>query len=67
MILVTNKFKSGGLHEKHVMTTVESWEPSQHLLIDIGKPRKTRVEVDSPRTFQIPTSSQQFGKIHREE
>jgi len=24
---------------------LESWEPSQHLLIDTGKPRKTCVEV----------------------
>jgi len=24
---------------------MESWEPSQHLLIDTGKPRKTCVEV----------------------
>jgi len=42
MKLVTTKFKSGGLHEKHV---VESWEPSQHLLIDTEKPRKTCVEM----------------------
>jgi hypothetical protein len=25
---------------------LESWEPSQHLLIDTGKPRKTCVEVE---------------------
>jgi len=49
--LVTNKFKSGGLHEKHVVATLESWEPSQHLLIDTGKPRKTCVEVAGRRTF----------------
>jgi len=48
MKLVTNKFKSGGLHEKHVVTT---WEPSQHLLLGIGKPRKTCVEVAGRRTF----------------
>jgi len=24
---------------------LESWEPSQHLLIDKGKPRKTCVEI----------------------
>ena len=34
MKLVTNKFKLGGLHEKHVVTTWNFWEPSQHLLID---------------------------------
>ena len=36
MTLFTNKFKSGGLHEKHVVAIWKSWEPSQHLLIDIG-------------------------------
>ena len=30
---------------------MESWEPSQHLLIDTGKPRKTCVEVAGRRTF----------------
>ena len=50
MKLVNDKFrfKSGGLREKHV---VESWEPSQHLLIDIGKPKKTCVEVAGRTTF----------------
>jgi len=38
---------------------LECWEPSQHLLIDTGKPRKTCVEVASRRTFRILTSSQQ--------
>jgi len=32
---VTRKFKSGGLHERHVVAT---WEPSQHSLVDTGKP-----------------------------
>jgi len=32
---VTRKYKSGGLHEKHVVAT---WEPSQHSLVDTGKP-----------------------------
>ena len=44
MKLVTNKFKSGGLHEKHVVATWESWKPSQHLLTDTGKQRKTCVK-----------------------
>jgi len=39
MKLVTSKCKSGGLHEKH--GNLESWEPSERLLIDTGKPRKT--------------------------
>jgi hypothetical protein len=62
MELITDKssFKPGGLREKHV---VANWkqEPSEHLLIDTGKPRKTCVEVAGRRTFRIPTSSQQFG------
>ena len=36
---VTRKFKSGGLHEKHVVANLESMEPSQHSLVDTGKPR----------------------------
>jgi len=60
MKLVTTRFKSGGLHEKHVVATW-TWEPSEHLLIDTGKPRKTCVEVAGRRTFRILTSSQQSG------
>ena len=45
MKLFTNKFKSGGLHEKHVVANYQYWEPAQHLLIDTGKPRKTCFEV----------------------
>ena len=37
---------------------VESWEPSQHSLLDRRKPRKTCVEVAGRRTFRILTSSQ---------
>jgi hypothetical protein len=55
------KFKTGGLHEKHVVGNLESWEPSQHLLIDTGKPSKTRVEMAGRRTFHVLTSSQQSG------
>jgi hypothetical protein len=43
------------------MRNLETWEPSQHLLIDTGKPRKTCVEVAGRRTFRILTSSQQSG------
>ena len=50
MKLVTNKFKSGGLHEKHVVAT---WKPSQHLLLGIGKPRKTCVEMAGRRTLLL--------------
>jgi hypothetical protein len=34
-----DEFKSGGLHEKHAVQ-LGTWEPSQHLLKDRGKPRK---------------------------
>jgi len=57
MKLVTNKFKSGGACSGNL----ESWEPSQQLLIDTRKPRKTCVEVAGRRTFRILTSSQQSG------
>jgi len=42
---------------------LESWEPSQHLLIDTGNPRKTCVEVAGRRTLPILTYSQQSGTI----
>jgi len=53
MKLVTNKFKSAGLHEKHVVAT---WNFGNHLNICLqtqGKPRKTYVEVAGRRTFRI--------------
>jgi hypothetical protein len=40
---------------------LETWEPSQHSLVDTGKPRKTYVEVAGRRNFRILTSSQQSG------
>ena len=55
---LTRKFKSGGLHERHVVAT---WKLGNHLsirLVDTGKPRKTCVEVAGRRTFRILTSSQ---------
>ena len=45
MKLVTTKFKSGGLHEKHVVATWNVGEPSQHLLLGTGKPRNIGVSV----------------------
>jgi len=42
MKLVTTKFKSGGLHEKHVVAT---WNLGNHLLLGTEKPRKTCVEM----------------------
>ena len=61
MKLVTNKFKSGGLQERHVVAT---WNDGNHLSICLytqGNPRKTCVEVVGRRTFRILTSSQQSG------
>ena len=55
---VTREFKSGGLHERHVVAT---WEPSQHSLVDTGLTRKTCVEVAGRRAFRMLTSSQQSG------
>jgi hypothetical protein len=43
-------------------SNLESWEPSQHLLIDTEKPRETCAEVASRRTSRILTSSKQSGK-----
>jgi len=48
MKLVTNTFKLGGLHEKHVVAT---WNLGNHLLTDTQKPRKTCAEVAGSRTF----------------
>jgi len=51
MKLVTTKFKSGRLHEKHVVAT---WNLGNHLSIcffGTGKPRKTCVEMAGRRTL----------------
>jgi hypothetical protein len=44
----------GGLHGKHVMQ-LGIWVPTQHLLWDQGKPRKTLIELAGSRTFQMQT------------
>ena len=49
------EFRYGGLHGKHVVATWNCREPSQHLLEDPGKPRKTRVEMAGHRTFRVPS------------
>jgi hypothetical protein len=41
MYTLATKFASGGPHEKHVVATWNLGNPSQHLLLDTGKPRKT--------------------------
>ena len=43
---------------------METWELSQHSLVDTGKTRKTCVEVAGRRTFRILTSNQQSGNTH---
>ena len=51
----------------HILTTmhgqnhIKFGEPSQHSLVDTGKPRKPCVEVAGRRTFRILTSNQQSG------
>jgi len=44
-----------------VLSNLETWEPSQHSLVDTVETRKTCVEVAGCRTFRILTSSQQCG------
>jgi hypothetical protein len=44
----------GGLHEKHAVQR-GIWVPTQHLLWDQRKPRKTLIELAGRRTFQIQT------------
>jgi hypothetical protein len=61
MKLFTNKFTSVRALWEACSGNLECWEPSQHLLIDIGKPRKTCVEMLGRRTFWILTYSQQSG------
>jgi len=43
IVLLKFTFTSGGLQEKHVVAYWKVWEPSEHLLIDTGKPRKKPV------------------------
>jgi hypothetical protein len=55
-----DEFKSGGLHEKHAVAT---WEPSQHLLKDRGKPRNPVSRWPAAGLSGcILTSSQRSGK-----
>jgi hypothetical protein len=44
----------GGLHEKHAVQR-GIWVPTQHLLWDQGKPRKTLMELAGRRTFRMQT------------
>ena len=57
----TLKFSYGGLHVKHVVATWNCLQPSQHLLKDPGKPRKTWDEMAGHSTFRVLTFSQSSG------
>jgi hypothetical protein len=57
----SKKFKSGEILEKNAVATWESWEPSQHSLIDKGNRRKPCAEVAGRRIFRILTSSQNLA------
>jgi hypothetical protein len=51
----------GGLHGKHAVQR-EIWVPTQHLLLDEGKPRKTLIELAGRRTSGCKlTSKKQSG------
>jgi len=49
-LLIWNRLLINLSREGYMRSNLESWEPSQHLLIDIGKPRKPCVEVAGRRT-----------------
>jgi hypothetical protein len=48
------KLMFGGLHEKHAVQR-GIWVPTQHLLWDQAKPRKTLIELAGRRTFRMQT------------
>jgi hypothetical protein len=48
------KLPSGGLHVKHTEQR-GIWVPTQHLLWDQGKPRKTLIDLAGRRTFRMQT------------
>ena len=61
MKLINIEFKSGGLHEKHVVAT---WNLGNHLSICFwahGNQEKTCVEMAGRRAFRILTSIKQSG------
>jgi len=59
MKLITTKFKSGGSTWEACSGNLESWEPSQHLLLGTGKPRKpvSRLPVAGPSEYWLLASS----------
>jgi hypothetical protein len=44
----------GGLHVQHAVQR-GIWVPTQHLLWDQGKPRKTLIELAGRRNFRMQT------------
>jgi len=62
LIYNVSQFETRFLYEKEACSgNLESWEPSQHLLLGTRKPRKTCVEMAGRRTLRILTSSQQLA------
>jgi len=61
MKLVTTKFKSGGLHEKHVVVTRYVGDHLSICFWAQGNQEKTCVEMAGRRTFRVLTCSQQSG------
>jgi hypothetical protein len=51
-----------GLHGKHAVKR-GIWVPTQHLLWDQGKPRKTLIELAGRRTFRMQLTSSQQSSI----
>jgi UDP-2,3-diacylglucosamine pyrophosphatase LpxH len=56
VIMHVHKYEIG-ISREACRSNLESWEPTQHSLLDKGKPRKTCAEVAGRRTFPILTSS----------
>jgi hypothetical protein len=56
----------GELHVKHA-AQLEIWVPTQYLLWDQEKPRKTLIELAGRRTFQMQTDFQSAVRNGRNE
>jgi hypothetical protein len=52
----------GGLHGKHAVQR-GIWVPTQHLLWEQGKPRKTLIELAGRRTFRMQLTSRKQSSI----
>jgi hypothetical protein len=47
----------GGLHERHAVQR-GIWIPTQRLIEDRGKPRKTLIDLAGRRTFRMRTEAE---------